>query len=73
MLDGKRILPILTDETLPMFLNEDSDISLIHGVSVYRKNDKIYLRDVRNGETRDHLQWNRVNGRPIANLYRSSQ
>ena len=42
-------------------------------LSVYKKNHKVYLRDVRSGDTRDHLQWNWVAGRPITNLYRSSR
>jgi len=33
----------VTDESLPMFVNEESDLSLVHGVSVYKKNHKIYL------------------------------
>ena len=61
------------DETLPMFLNEDSDLSLVHGVSAYQKNHRIYCRDIRDGEARDFSEWRWVNGRPIANLYRSSQ
>jgi hypothetical protein len=61
------------DESLPMFLNENSDISLIHAVSVYNKNHKIYMCDTQRGETREHRQWHWVSGRPISNLYRSSQ
>lgn len=64
--------PVL-DETLPMFLNEDSDISLIHGVSVYKKNHKIYIRDTQAGQTVDFTTWDWVAGRPITNLYRSSR
>jgi hypothetical protein len=61
------------DEDLPMFLNSDSDLSLVHAVSVYRKNHKIYCRDIWNGETRDFSEWHWVHGRPITNLYRSSR
>ncbi len=61
----------VTDESIPMFLNEDSDISLVHGVSVYKKNHKIYMRDTQGGETREHRDWRWIAGRPIANLYRS--
>ena len=63
----------VNDENLPMFLNIDSDLSLIHGVSVYKKNHKIYCRDVRDGETRDFRTWHWKTGRPITNLYRSSR
>ena len=63
----------VTDETLPMFVNDDSDISLVHGVSVYKKNHKIYMRDTQSGETREFRQWRWVAGRPIVNLYRSSR
>lgn len=61
------------DEDLPMFFNEDSDLSLVHGISVYRKNHKIYCRDVREDETRDFREWRWVAGRPMVNLYRSSR
>jgi hypothetical protein len=61
------------DETLPMFLNQDSDISLVHGVSVYKKNHKVYMRDIRGTETRDFTDWRWVAGRPVTNLYRSSR
>lgn len=61
----------VTDESIPMFVNEDSDISLIHAVSVYSKNHKIYMRDSQGGETREHRDWRWVSGRPITNLYRS--
>lgn len=63
----------VNDETLPMFINEDSDMSLVHGVSVYKKNHKIYLREVRTGRTTDSTTWRWVNGRPIANVFRSSR
>jgi hypothetical protein len=63
----------VTDENLPMFLNEDSDISLVHGVSVYSKNHKIYMRDIRGSQTRDFRDWRWIGGRPITNLYRSSR
>lgn len=59
------------DETLPMFINEESDISLIHGVSVYRKNHKIYMRDTQEGQTRTYTDWHWISGRPIVNLYNS--
>jgi hypothetical protein len=61
------------DESLPMFLNENSDISLVHGVSVYGKNHKIYIRDTQHGKTHEHRQWNWTAGRPIVNLYRSNR
>jgi hypothetical protein len=61
------------DASLPMFLNENSDISLVHAVSVYSKNHEIYLRDTQRGETRDFRQWRWVAGRPITNLYRSDR
>lgn len=61
------------DETLPMFINEDSDISLIHGVSVYRKNHRIYIRDAQQGDTREYTDWHWTSGRPVMNLYRSSK
>lgn len=60
------------DESLPMFLNQDSDISLVHGVSVYKKNHKIYIRDTQRGDTREFTEWRWIGDRPIANLYRSS-
>ncbi len=63
----------VNDESLPMFLNENSDISLVHAVSVYNKNHRIYIRDTQRGETREHRQWHWVSGRPISNLYRSNQ
>lgn len=63
----------VTDESLPMFRNEGSDISLVHGVSVYKKNHKIYMQDIRSGETRNFTQWHWIGGRPITNLYRSSR
>ncbi len=62
----------VNDEPLPMFINEDSDMSLVHGVSVYKKNHKIYLQEIRNGRTTDSTTWRWVNGRPIANVFRSS-
>lgn len=61
----------VTDESLPMFLNEDSDISLVHAVSVYKKNHEIYMKDTQGGEAREHRDWRWVSGRPISNLYRS--
>ncbi|MBB3209203.1 hypothetical protein FHS27_005041 [Rhodopirellula rubra] len=61
----------LIDESLPMFVNRDSDISLIHGCSVYKKNHKIYMLDTQAGETREHRDWHWIFGRPITNLYRS--
>ena len=61
------------DETLPMFSNENSDISLIHAVSVYRKNHKIYMRDTQGNTTKNFTEWRWLNGRPITNLYRSSR
>ncbi|MEM7010910.1 MAG: glycosyl hydrolase family 28-related protein [Verrucomicrobiota bacterium] len=61
------------DESIPMFVNEDSSISLIHGVSVYKKNHKIYMRDTQAGETREFREWRWQAGRPLTNLYRSSK
>lgn len=61
----------VNDASLPMFINEDSDMSLVHGVSVYKKNHQIYLKEVRNGQTTDSRIWRWVNGRPIANVFRS--
>ncbi len=61
------------DETLPMFINHNSDISLVHGVSVYKKNHKIYLQDTQGNATRNSLQWDWVSGRPLTNLYRSTR
>ncbi|MDF1849616.1 MAG: hypothetical protein P1U85_02200 [Verrucomicrobiales bacterium] len=49
------------------------DLSLIHAVSVYRKNHKVYMRETRQGETRDFTEWHWENGRPITNLYRASR
>jgi hypothetical protein len=63
----------VNDDSLPMFLNENSDISLVHAVSVYKKNHKIYMRDTQAVQTREHGQWHWVAGRPISNLYRSNQ
>ena len=63
----------VTDETLPMFINTDSEMSLIHAVSVYKKNHKVYMRETRDGETRDFTEWHWERGRPITNLYRSSR
>ncbi len=62
----------VNDETLPMFINENSDISLVHAVSVYKKNYKIYMHDTRDGPTGTYTDWHWVGGRPIMNLYRSS-
>jgi hypothetical protein len=63
----------VNDESLPMFLNENSDISLVHATSVYKENHKIYIRDIQAGQTREHRQWHWVDGRPINNLYRSNR
>jgi hypothetical protein len=48
-------------------------LSLIHAVSVYRKNHKVDMRETRQGETRDFTEWHWENGRPITNLYRASR
>lgn len=61
----------VVDETLPMFVNEDAAISLVHAVSVYKKNHKIYIRDTQHGKTIAHRGWHWVAGRPLSNLYRS--
>ena len=61
------------DESLPMFINENSDISLIHGVSAYNKNHRIYIRDTQQGTTKEYTKWINVGGRPIMNLYRSER
>ena len=63
----------VTDESLPMFLNIDSDMSLVHGVSVYGKNHKIYIKETRGTETREYREWHWENGRPITNLYRAAK
>lgn len=59
------------DESLPMFINENSDLSLIHAVSSYQKNHKIYIRDTQAGQTVDHATWHWVGGRSLINVYRS--
>lgn len=59
------------DETLPMFINEESDISLIHGVSVYSKNHKIYMRDTQGGVAKEYTEWHWTAGRPLINGYHS--
>ena len=61
------------DETIPMFLNEDSDLSLVHGISVYKKNHRIYCLDIRGEDVRAFDRWRWVDGRPMVNLYRSSR
>lgn len=61
------------NETLPMFINENSDLSLIHSVSVYKKNHKVYIRDTQHGETIDVTAWHWDTGHPIVNLYRSER
>ena len=63
----------VVDESLPMFVNEEANISLIHSVSVYKKNHKIYIRDTQRGDTVENANWHWVSGRPLTNLYRSDR
>ncbi|MEM7697630.1 MAG: glycosyl hydrolase family 28-related protein [Verrucomicrobiota bacterium] len=59
------------DETLPMFSNTDSSISLIHAISAYQKNHRVYMRDTQAGETREYRDWHWLGGRMMMPLYRS--
>ena len=70
---GGLIYPVQSiPEDLPMFLNEDSAISLVHAISQYNRNHRIYLREIRDGVVTDYTDWHWFGGRMLMNLYRST-